>query len=239
MSLISAGSISLDSTFKGAQVWDFQSHGFSLFLYNKASMGRRFWDCHKKFEIVSFSSWFRSFFPRNFGLVHVEPALKKFTLDRPCAKVNLNPMPESTLPPVKNFGFVFWLPCPSFSPFRLTGKRSAVKTYKLFMFFIYQHTVDSFWIPKNDIFCTSIYCTILCVHCGVNCTIISTHRVICHLQRRSNTEAEFMDEIQPKVLRVFLLVLFTVTSTALLEISISSNHATSYIFWKGERRKNW
>jgi hypothetical protein len=35
-------------------------------------------------------------------------------------------------------------------------------------------------------------------------------------------EAKFLDEIQTKVLRVFSL-LFTVTSTAFLEISISSN----------------
>ncbi len=50
----------------GAQGWDFQSHGFSWFLYHEASMGRRLWDCHKKSEIVSFSSWFRSLFPRKF-----------------------------------------------------------------------------------------------------------------------------------------------------------------------------
>jgi hypothetical protein len=62
----------------------------------------------------------------------------------------------------------------------------------------------SFWIQKTKYSVyTSTYCTILCVHCGVNCTIINTHRVICHLQRRADTEAELLDEIQPKVVKSF------------------------------------
>ncbi len=83
------------------------------------------------------------FFSKKFWVSSCWACAKKIYFGQPCAKVYLNPMPKSTLPPVKNFGLGFWLPCPSFS----------------IMFFINQHTVDSFWIPKNDIFCTSINCT--------------------------------------------------------------------------------
>ncbi len=61
---------------KDAQVWDFRSHGFSRFLYQKASMGRRLWDCNKKrnyLVLVMISK----LFPQNFELVHAEHAPKK------------------------------------------------------------------------------------------------------------------------------------------------------------------
>jgi hypothetical protein len=49
-------------------------------------------------------------------------------------------------------------------------------------------------------------------------------------------EAEFLDEIQAKVLRVFLLVIQTLYSIALRFLFLQT-HATSYSFCKGERRK--
>ncbi len=181
------------------------------------------------------------FFPTKFWVSSWWACAKKIYFGQPCAKVDLNPMPESTLSPVKSFGFVFWLPCPSFSPFcwRVTASRSKPTSY-LCSLLISTQLIHS-GSQKNDIFCTSIYCTILCVHCGVNCTIIRTHRVICHLQKRANTEAEFLDEKRKSSQKSyeFSSLLFTITFTALLEISISSNHATSYNFCKGERRKIW
>ncbi len=47
-----------------------------IFLYHKASMGRRLWDCNNKFEILSFVM-ISKYHPRNFELVHTEHALKK------------------------------------------------------------------------------------------------------------------------------------------------------------------
>jgi hypothetical protein len=41
-------------------------------------MERRLWDCHKKFEIVSFVMISKFFSGENFELVHAEPALKDF-----------------------------------------------------------------------------------------------------------------------------------------------------------------
>jgi hypothetical protein len=51
-------------------------------------------------------------------------------------------------------------------------------------------------------------------------------------------EAEFLDEIQTKVLRVFLLVIHSshLYSFALRFLFLPT-HATSYSFCKGERRK--
>jgi hypothetical protein len=46
-------------------------------------------------------------------------------------------------------------------------------------------------------------------------------------------EAEFLDEIQTKVLRVFLLVIHS----HFYSIAFLQTHATSYSFCKGERRK--
>ncbi len=73
----------------------------------------------------------------------------------------------------------------------------------------------------------------------VKCTVYTTHVLdviyMC-------TEAEFLDEIQTKILRVFPLI-FPVTSTALLFLQ---THAACYSLYssstgqyKGERRKTW
>jgi hypothetical protein len=54
----------------------------------------------------------------------------------------------------------------------------------------------------------------------------------------SSIEAEFLDEIQTKVLRVFLFVIHSyLYSFALIEISNSSTHATVTVHGKGQRRK--
>ncbi len=56
---------------------------------------------------------------------------------------------------------------------------------------------------------------------------------------KTPSEAELLDEIQTKVLRVLLLVIHSHPSTALLEISISSNslNLLQFLYSKGERRK--
>jgi hypothetical protein len=51
------------------------------------------------------------------------------------------------------------------------------------------------------------------------------------------SEAEFLDEIQTKVLRVFLLVILIHLYSFALRFLFLQTHATSYSFCKGERRK--
>jgi hypothetical protein len=51
------------------------------------------------------------------------------------------------------------------------------------------------------------------------------------------SEAEFLDEIQTKVLRVFLLVIHSHFNNIALRFLFLQTHATSYSFCKGERRK--
>ncbi len=50
------------------------------------------------------------------------------------------------------------------------------------------------------------------------------------------TEAEFLDEIQTKVLRVFLLVIHSHRYSIASDFHFLT-HATSYRFFKGVRRK--
>jgi hypothetical protein len=50
-------------------------------------------------------------------------------------------------------------------------------------------------------------------------------------------EAEFLDEIQTKVLRIFLLVIHSHLYSFALKFLLLQPHATSYNFYKGERRK--
>ncbi len=57
---------------KGAQVWEFWSFGFSVFLYNKASMERRLWDWKKIFKNLSFWPFIKSFFGENFVFEYAE-----------------------------------------------------------------------------------------------------------------------------------------------------------------------
>ncbi len=56
----------------------FQSHGFSWFLYHKASLGWRLWDCHKNSKLFRFRHDFEVFSREIFEFVHAEPALKSF-----------------------------------------------------------------------------------------------------------------------------------------------------------------
>ena len=64
------------------------------------------------------------------------------------------------------------------------------------------------------------------------------------LLKAEKTEAEFLDEIQTKVLRVFLLAIHSDLYSFALRFIFLQNHATSYSFYssatvhcKGERRK--
>jgi hypothetical protein len=63
---------------------------------------------------------------------------------------------------------------------------------------------------------------------------------------RNITEAEFLEEIQTKVLRVFLLAIHSLLYSCALRLLFLQTHATSYSFYnsatvhcKGERRKTW
>ncbi len=51
-------------------------------------------------------------------------------------------------------------------------------------------------------------------------------------------QAEFLVEIQTKVLRVFLLVIYSHLYRFALSFLFLQTHTTSYSFCKGERRKN-
>jgi hypothetical protein len=54
---------------------------------------------------------------------------------------------------------------------------------------------------------------------------------------KSKPEAEFWDEIQTKVLRVFLFAIHSHLYRFALRFLFLQTHATSYSFCKGERRK--
>ncbi len=92
-------------------------------------------------------------YSRNFELVHVEPALKKIYFGQPCAKVDLNPMPESTLDLASDFRVLL---SPPFA-WPVTASRSKPTSY-LCSLLLSTHLIHS-GSQKNDIFCTSINCT--------------------------------------------------------------------------------
>ncbi len=64
--------------FKGAQVREFLSHGFFLFLHHKASMGRQLQGKNQKLKILIFKGSFWGFFFENFVLEQAECAQKNF-----------------------------------------------------------------------------------------------------------------------------------------------------------------
>ncbi len=98
------------------------------------------------------------FFPRNLELVHVEPALKKIYFGQPCAKVDLNRMPKSTLtlcqsrlyPQLKTLDLASDFRVLLSPPFawRVTAARSKPTSYLCSLLL---NTVDSFWIQKRYI----------------------------------------------------------------------------------------
>ncbi len=81
-----------------------------------------------------------------------------------------------------------------------------------------------------------------CTLCFEDCE--ETRRTFHH--RLQTAEAEFLDETQPKVLRVFLLAIHSRLYSFALRFLFLQTHATSYGFYssvtvlcKGERRKTW
>jgi hypothetical protein len=69
--------------------------------------------------------------------------------------------------------------------------------------------------------------------CNVSYTTMHTTYVV------QTPEAEFLDEIQTKVLRVSLLVIHSHLYSFVMRFLFLQIHPTSYSFCKGERRKTW
>ncbi len=125
---------------------------------------------------------------------------------QPYARVDLNQCQSRLYPPVKDFGF-------GLSSFvrRLWGE-----TFHSFLPFMSRGDCSSFTHAEKSTICTC---------CSV---YLEQERLDSYSPQRKSTnytccsEAEFLDEIQTKVLRVFLLVIHS-TSTALTWDFFSSN----------------